>query len=393
MAQALPPLPDVRQPYSDPSHHGADHIPAQPRKIRFLHPGYSDEEDILLQFDAYDGSGGGVHYRTAHTACAMIANNQSNGFFSTDADGQAPIAPSDSDAHLLEEAYYFHVPGDRKYAIVPTFADWRFPHNGLSRQWQESPGLPDLPIQTSANRNGCCMTRSTLAVEEAHIIPTNERDRSWFDDNGMSRYGDMNSASNTLYFRVDVHQVFDRKPQFAVVPKAGSWVAHVFHAPLGSEEAAKLYHNVPLQNLKSVRKEFLLARMAWTVFLLLELFLSAGKSRRLVRIGTDGQQMEPEDIGGAKCRDIIRQSRSRSVSPRKRTFLQRNEIRATAGCPHDEDIVTDDDDDYRGRKKRRSASPDSPSFGSISTPESLSDPGISCLFTKTPDTTTVDSAA
>lgn len=175
----------------------------------------------------------------------------------------------------------------------------------------------------------------------------------------MSRYGERNSSSNILRLKVDIHQIFDHKPRFAIVPKENKLVAHVFHAPEQTEEAVHLYHNVPLQFLEGVKGEFLLARMAWTVFPYLEIFLSSGRRRKLSRVGSDELRVE-EEVDGDKCHQIYMQTRSRSLSPLiqpmgqyNQDMLGDNEVR------DDEETTTDDDEAWsRGRKKRR------PSYGS-----------------------------
>lgn len=117
------------------------------------------------------------------------------------------------------------------------------------------------------------MTRSTVALENAHIIPANPSDVNWWRVNAMSMYVGQNQAHdsvrNKVRLRVDVHQIFDRKPRFAIVPKYDALVAHFFDADEVAE-AAELYHNVPLQDLDGARIEFLLARIlyfrTWATF-------------------------------------------------------------------------------------------------------------------------------
>jgi hypothetical protein len=172
----------------------------------------------------------------------------------------------------------------------------------------------------------------------------------------MSRYGEPHSSSNLLRLRVDVHQIFDRKPRFAVVPKESGFVAHIFKATNEVAEAVQLYHNVPLQSLEGVRREFLLARMAWTLFPHLEMFLSAGKRRRISRVGNDGIRVE-EELDGNKCRQIIIQSRSRSVSPKKRPSRDVNlGAPADGGEEDDEPAEESDGEWHRSRKRKRQSS-------------------------------------
>ena len=173
----------------------------------------------------------------------------------------------------------------------------------------------------------------------------------------MSQYGERNSSSNTLRLKVDVHQIFDCKPRFAIVPKENDLVAHIFHATAGTAEAVQLYHNVPLQSVKHVRIECLLARMAWTIFPYLEIFLSAGKRRRVSTIGDDGIRLE-EEVDGEKCYQMYLWSRARSTSARKRQIGQVNQEALNDRDELQDDDASNDDSDewkHRGRKRRRAS--------------------------------------
>lgn len=200
------------------------------------------------------------------------------------------------------------------------------------------------------------MTHSSLALENAHIIPTNPSDLNWFDMNIMGRYASNNSQSNTIRLKVDVHQVFDRKPQFAIIPKHGRMVAHIFNAD-DAIEAVRLYHNVPLQPLNGKETRFLLARMAWTVFPHLDLFMKARVRRKLARLVNQKQEIQETD--GDRCDQIFRGARSRSVSPRKRPAGQmtRGEELLEEYNEHDDDDERERDGEWqtRGRKRRRSS--------------------------------------
>jgi hypothetical protein len=200
------------------------------------------------------------------------------------------------------------------------------------------------------------MTRSTIRLETAHVVPANLSDVKWWNDNGMSQYGEHNSTKNTIRFKVDVHQVFDRKHSFAIVPKNNTLVAHFFRTTDNAAEAVREYHNVPLQFLEGVQTEFLFARFAWTVFPYLEIFLSSGKRRKISRIGENGVRIV-EEMDGDKCYQFYAKSRARSTSPRKRNIDQVSlgVPRDGEGIDDDEPATEDDDDKQRGRKRRRSS--------------------------------------
>ena len=198
-------------------------------------------------------------------------------------------------------------------------------------------------------------------VENAHIVPW--QNKLWWDINTMSLYGQkeqsIDSTTNIIRLRVDVHQLFDRKPRFAIVPKYDTMVAHIFDAA-NAVEAVQLYHNVPLQGLDGVGTELLFARMAWTVFPYLRMFLSARRKRKVVRL-VSNDEWEVQELSGDQCSELYGQKpKSRSVSPRKRKAAQATE----QGDQPQEDYVEQDDqyededdsDWERGRKRRRSSS-------------------------------------
>lgn len=107
------PDPRARAPYGDPSHPKDPLSLSSPlREIRFRHPNYPDENNILLQFSACDVNNG-VHFQTAHGACAILANNRWDGYLSTDIEGTERFEPANPDESLQSDDYYFHLPEGR----------------------------------------------------------------------------------------------------------------------------------------------------------------------------------------------------------------------------------------------------------------------------------------
>lgn len=97
-------------PYGDPSYRDDPiSLPSPLRKINFRHPKYPHPTNILLRFSACDKNNG-IHYQTAHDACAIIANNRWDGYLSTDAEGAGRIEPLSPNESLDKDDYYFHVP-------------------------------------------------------------------------------------------------------------------------------------------------------------------------------------------------------------------------------------------------------------------------------------------
>jgi hypothetical protein len=173
----------------------------------------------------------------------------------------------------------------------------------------------------------------------------------------MAVYGSIHGSTNTIKFKVDVHQLFDRKPKFAIVPKYNKMVAHLFNSQsIEARETIELYHNVPVR-IDEQSSCFLLARLAWTIFPLLETFLRKGVKRRLLRKAEDNYTIREEDAGA--CTQAWLSARPRSGSPTKRT---RNDAAGPQEVFDSEnEIVSDTEEQRRGRKRWRTSLIHSPS--------------------------------
>ena len=77
------------------------------RFVHLHHPDYSDENGILLSLLVIDGAGGGLHHGTALVACAILADNQWDGWLSVDRHG----------SRLSEQLDVLS--GDNYYSLVP----------------------------------------------------------------------------------------------------------------------------------------------------------------------------------------------------------------------------------------------------------------------------------
>lgn len=165
------------------------------------------------------------------------------------------------------------------------------------------------------------MTLNKESVEMAHLVPISQR--QWFDMNRMADYtasvrtDKMKHPMNMIKFRSDIHTILDAK-RFAIVPKEKLLMVHTFDEKAISE-VFRLYHNVPIQQLKA-DVEFLFARFAYTVFKHLRTCLKSGEPRKLrLQVGMD---MEEQNCIGPECakfaKETASQSTSRSASPKKR---------------------------------------------------------------------------
>src|SRR5436305_14704871 len=100
----------VRPAQSIPQHlDGTDTISTSYfRRVQFRHPGYPDGKNVLLVLLAPDHPLGGIHHETARIACAVIAGNRWDGYFTESVNGQRVV--EGSDAILRKSDYFFHVP-------------------------------------------------------------------------------------------------------------------------------------------------------------------------------------------------------------------------------------------------------------------------------------------
>ena len=100
-----------RTRHETPSHQdGGQSLPPKLSSIvRLRHPGYSDKENVLLVLPALDHPEGGIHHETARIACAIVANNSWEGYFTMTKSGERVM--DGPDGILRGEDYYFWVSG------------------------------------------------------------------------------------------------------------------------------------------------------------------------------------------------------------------------------------------------------------------------------------------
>jgi hypothetical protein len=187
---------------------------------------------------------------------------------------------------------------------------------------------------------------------------------------------DTHCPDNSLRLRKDIHNLWDAH-RFAFVPKEGAWVAHVLEAGV-TDELQTRYHNLWLQSLTGVRREYLLARFAMAV---LDKAIFARQptqgSKRLVWIGARGEAPEVKELLGKQCQTIFgsgargkSSSRSPSKSPSKRArsgdddgYWRGSQDNADGCYPEDDSYVggncclgldgSDEGEPERGRTRKR----------------------------------------
>ncbi|KAI8710573.1 HNHc domain-containing protein [Fusarium sp. LHS14.1] len=361
----------IRDPIDEPHFISGVATHSKPRFIDIIHPGYEDsgedaEGNVLISLRAFDESG--VDYDVAHTACAILAANRWDGYFSYDRNGNTKVVPP-RDRILGEKSYYFYVPSAAgpsadPYPVVTRFGDWRFPHGHLPRIWAQFQDQVETDLaQNQATSGWCCLSNYSDPVESAHLVPSAQS--NWWQSNRMARYSEttlfstdpINAPANRLPLRSDIHKMFDER-HFTFVPKlsceeahdgaevphprpqpdsdmkscsrnvetesrvqpASYLVGHVFNST-PSGQLPMLWHNRRVHTLPmEVSVECLFARFAWTVFspTVFRDFLEAGKSRRILVWNHETRKYDIEEANPEKCRAIWSTSRSRSESPRKK---------------------------------------------------------------------------
>jgi len=328
----------IREPLRTPSHHQEEEeISSQPLNVSVHHPFYK-ENNMLLQLCAFDDTSGGIHHGTLHAASAIIANNRFDGYLSETRAPGVPLTALHNDVLLLDK-YYFHVPDDPEYAVVPTFRHWQFPHNRIPQSWTELGGSTRAPAATAAHsdmsfavrlRDSKCRVSGYLeGLQIAHLCP--QAEEPWANRNEMGKFAVNPLAqpghwiNNALCLRADLHFAFDQR-RFVLLPKSDKLVVHVLEA---SRELLRLYHNIEIQpstNGLGVGVAFLFSRFAWTIFNCTTntSFSRSTDRRRLAFYNPATKETINETIFMSDVPKLD-ESRSRSQSPKKRLHSNRSD--------------------------------------------------------------------
>lgn len=366
-------------------------------EVSFCHPGYEPPHDLLFKLPRLDQEHAsptkGIHYGTALTACQIVANNALNGYLATDRAGRHRVH-GDADSVLTGTRYWFFTadtPAEATsatdkgaglhakvpYPVVPSFQDWPFPHQELQDNNASPAGCLWYPPNAAA-AGRCIVTQASGVIQGAHLVPG--ADREWFERNVMSQYGthhDVDQSANDIDLRSDIHLAFDEH-WFAIVPKAGSYAVHLLTAAkISTREFAESFHNRPVLpdapipgEAREVPREFLYARFARAVLLLLKPFVAqSAVSRRVARY-----RVQPPSPSGAEDQigpriyvewlssdELHRQyggggTRSASPSKRKRGGGQEDDeadtIAEESPLPTMDDSLEEDPKRGRSRKRR-----------------------------------------
>ncbi|KAL2353513.1 hypothetical protein BJ546DRAFT_845687 [Cryomyces antarcticus] len=206
-------------------------------RVSFHHPAYDSAR--LIELSAFDGPNGGIHHGTALLVCGIIAGNVWDGWLTEGRRGNR--MDSDREVVLKGREYFYHVPwptnsseeeraqGPYKYAVVPSFQHWPFPHEHPPPGWDFNPDLTTsvasiFPVpsisgvsQAVRDRDGSCrLSGYRDMIERAHLCPRS--DVEWFTQQKMDTYnisgslvgaGLVDDTANALTLRSDIHLSFD----------------------------------------------------------------------------------------------------------------------------------------------------------------------------------------
>ncbi|EEH04343.1 conserved hypothetical protein [Histoplasma capsulatum G186AR] len=279
-----------------------------------------------------------------------------------------------SDSILTEDSYFFFVIDDPgfEYPIVPSFLDWRFPHDHIPDVWLAA--HTHVAPQNDAGVGQCGISGISLSVDTAHLVPR-EADE-WYAMNAIYLYsdaspGDINNLANTVQLASHIHRSFDDR-LMVIVPELSEegsdsgpvyrFVAHILQ-PRG-EEFWSNYHNIIVQYLNRFSGPYLFGRFAWAVLFLAKPFILRRVPRSVVRVKRSPQGevlgYEGTTLTGAQLQSLYGFGGSRSS--RGKSLKTHSVADDASECTQDIDInmnygsnygVIDliDDWEERGRKQ------------------------------------------
>lgn len=140
----------------------------------------------------------------------------------------------------------------------------------------------------------------------------------------MGQYNENNSLRgdyvtddicNAMALRSDVHKAFDDR-KFVCVPKESHWVVHFFNL---TNNLGRIYHNTIHELDPGISPNLLFVRFAWTVFPLIQQFLSGGTSKELrLRVTEEREHKVITKLCTAEEIAAIEPMRGRNPSPKER---------------------------------------------------------------------------
>ncbi len=255
--------------------------------------------------------------------------------------------------HIDHDPSLSHLP--YRWAFVPSFQDWKYPHI-LPEIWQRcSEAQVDSLNSTAQSDQGgavlqrdiiCKVSAHSTSTEVAHLIPTHES--TWFNANGMWQFNNnttldatnlLRDPNNALLLRADIHKAFDDR-KFCLFPKdEEGFVVHVLQS---AADLRLLYHNTRV-TIPQCEVNYVFARFAWAIFPSVSGFLrSTQKSRLVVQWVAAAEEWIETEVAASSLAQ--RSVASRSNSPTKRSRM---------ASSIDEHVEEDCLEGLRGRKRKR----------------------------------------
>ncbi|KAL1640195.1 hypothetical protein SLS58_007146 [Diplodia intermedia] len=263
--------------------------------VQIFHPGYTDHA-LLLTLNADES---GLSHANVLTACQIIAGNRWDGFLSETYNGIAVLVPLSG--RLCGLVYFFHVPGETMYPVVPRFRDWIFPHDNLPPIWssfategtygsrRSSPGTA-----TVIARRECHLSAAADELDLVRLVPNSESE--WFFLNSMNKYvietthlgfDAMDDAANQVFLHLGLHNLFDMGCFFmspCVNDDMGNTDLVVYTLTTFDDVDSRLCKEICEPHC-GVSVEYLFARFAWVIFKRVTPFLTNYRKRRLTTRG------------------------------------------------------------------------------------------------------------
>ncbi|KAL7789143.1 hypothetical protein V8C37DRAFT_386841 [Trichoderma ceciliae] len=164
---------------------------------------------------------------------------------------------------------------------------------------------------------------------------------------------DTRCAESAFLLRRDLHRMWDDH-RFASVPKADKWVIHLlWKSP--SDELETEYHNLELQPLYGVARQFLFCRFSLAI-LSKGTFLNQSVPRKLVTIDSNGAP-QVRSISANEYHTLfypIGRPSSRSPSPKKRQLSLQDNDEADLDVTESDDTGNGlEEEEQRGRWRKR----------------------------------------
>lgn len=174
-----PVIEPAHEPAIEPSHdeptHETTHEPAQ-----------EPAHDAVTEHTTDESKRLGVHHETARIACAILANNTWDGYFTANTPDGPAVPLDDPDRILTADKYYFHHPLDPRYPVVADFESWRFPTSGQLPSYWRSLAIPPAQISQSTPTRCCAVTGRHIPLDYAHLVPVSQT--AWFERNHMMAF-------------------------------------------------------------------------------------------------------------------------------------------------------------------------------------------------------------